>query len=804
MSDLLLRHLTIDRRTLAVYLSGKFPKPDDVKSNLFLAEREVQYSLPDHYYRNIATQYFLSNESLANLITTAFTNLVQDKSVWRADRLHIRLERFGDWHDLITRFPPLPLIAYAIFREYGHPDGETESYDRFLQLRLLPNLGDTALIGPFHPVLDDLARIPGLFDLHQHLNGTTEADLVWLRALQRPYDLYLSIRESYESKTIIREQFSSFEPGLSPNDTYERLCIAALLRCALIDHLFHGPVFTLGRMKSIAAFGLMPNTEYRNLVAFHDHPLRWYISDSGRYDSLPLEGLFHILAFRYLHGQPSRHFVHAYHLYLLLHGTFCQLIVQQHEQFGFDQFQRIAENDFRTDSERDYERRFRQIKGDYDRGLTFIEGRFAPKQTVSDNRSLLSTILSGYAQYCGFTSFDYDRDDFPDIPSGLPKLRLVAHFIKKQDQDERHPGSLMIRHQRLRTSLEEQGKALLTSYTEDRHMRRFLVGIDAAANELHAPPEVFAPLYRRYRRNGFVNFTFHVGEDFVHLLSGLRSIWEAVVFLGLSCGNRIGHATAVGIVSEFWLQAVGRQITISRLEWIDNLTFAYFLLQDIPEGQQFLEQLREEIEVHCRKIYEGNRPVSLLIDAWHMRDVDPLLACGIARSRFDSIDWRDRVEWEKVDDARLSHPDAFTLYSQYQSLASSFDRDMITVTDDLVGSTLLELVQMRVLKVLHDKGIVIETMPTSNVRICFYRKHHEHHIWRWLNGDGHQKPTLCVASDDPGIFATNLYNEYAHIFQGLMTHQEKSLEDTTKIMTQLAENGRRYHFEVPGEALPGQ
>lgn len=244
MSDLILRHLAIDRRTLAAYLSGERPEVESIKSNLFLAEREVDYRLPDHYYQNISTSHLNNCQTLHSLLITAFSKLLSDKTVWRDHNLYIELERFGGWQDLITRFPPLPLIAYAIFCEHGSPDEITERYDHFINAVVMPNLGNTALIGPYHPVLDELSRTPGLYDLHQHLNGTTEADLVWLYALERPYELYQHIKSSYEAKALVREQFSTLGHGLTPESIYERLCIAAALRNALVDEVFNNVPIT--------------------------------------------------------------------------------------------------------------------------------------------------------------------------------------------------------------------------------------------------------------------------------------------------------------------------------------------------------------------------------------------------------------------------------------------------------------------------------------------------------------------------------------------------------------------------------
>ena len=78
-----------------------------------------------------------------------------------------------------------------------------------------------------------------------------------------------------------------------------------------------------------------------------------------------------------------------------------------------------------------------------------------------------------------------------------------------------------------------------------------------------------------------------------------------------------------------------------------------------------------------------------------------------------------------------------------------------------------------VLRLVNERGVALETLPTSNLRISFYNEMAEHHLFRWLGLRGPtitNRPTVCVGSDDPGIFATNLKNEYAAIGSVLRLH----------------------------------
>ena len=52
--------------------------------------------------------------------------------------------------------------------------------------------------------------------------------------------------------------------------------------------------------------------------------------------------------------------------------------------------------------------------------------------------------------------------------------------------------------------------------------------------------------------------TVHVGEDYVHLLSGLRRVDEALGQFSMREGDRIGHGLALGVDPREWVQRAGR------------------------------------------------------------------------------------------------------------------------------------------------------------------------------------------------------------------------------------------------------
>ena len=107
------------------------------------------------------------------------------------------------------------------------------------------------------------------------------------------------------------------------------------------------------------------------------------------------------------------------------------------------------------------------------------------------------------------------------------------------------------------------------------HYPRSLVlirGIDVATDELGVPTWVLAPLFRYLRALSEsaatrapdgpgtlapLRCTAHAGEDFVHLLTGLRNVEEAVRRLGLRSGDRIGHGLSLGVDGRDWCRRSG-------------------------------------------------------------------------------------------------------------------------------------------------------------------------------------------------------------------------------------------------------
>lgn len=152
-----------------------------------------------------------------------------------------------------------------------------------------------------------------------------------------------------------------------------------------------------------------------------------------------------------------------------------------------------------------------------------------------------------------------------------------------------------------------------------------LRGFDVCTDELGVPCWVLSPLLRHVRqasvsasavlhaRMGVVvpplQTTVHAGEDFVHLLGGLRRISDALQHWGLSKGDRIGHGVALGVDPEDWASRAGR-IAMTREDRLLDLAWEWSFSRrmQLPVSRARLRFVKAEIARLSEAVF--GRPVS--------------------------------------------------------------------------------------------------------------------------------------------------------------------------------------------------
>jgi hypothetical protein len=334
-------------------------------------------------------------------------------------------------------------------------------------------------------------------------------------------------------------------------------------------------------------------------------------------------------------------------------------------------------------------------------------------------------------------------------------------------------------------------------------LRKMVRGFDVAGNENQLPIEIFAPALRILRA-GLVNpdqafasymrrpfITIHAGEDYSHLLSGLRSVDEAVNFCMLDEGDRLGHALALGVDVKSWATRQ-KSIYLTLGEHVDNLAWLYHqsvhigLLTD--KFTACLSLIRQKLMRYSNRLYGKSYEPEVLYDAWLLRrnqisEMNSNLGDEkqhwqpdhqkISQSNFDAVQlWHRYLDRSNHGDSK--HGDIIAIDCADADCVlegRQIQNDNITQLE----LDLYEAVQDFLIEQYAQKRIVIEVCPTSNVTIGRLTSYKEHPIYRWnppepswlkvgerFNRHGIRKGAiaLCINTDDAGLMPTTLENEH--------------------------------------------
>lgn len=793
----ILKHLLCDDDSLSSYFEGKLVSFDDVKRRMLLLARMGNRLIPDHYYRLNQKKSFVEIDSLSNALSNGLLQIADVYLELRGNRIHVKQAKQNDWQELITSMPPLVLQAIFLHEHKPLIENSTSEIQDYFNDIILPNAKYTALPYPFIPQLENyIKQKHGLHDLHMHLNGATETDLAWQDFLKAPDKIYKELKKGFRNQ-LVKEQFEQESHLKDPLKFRNLLLVARRIRNHIFNVLYPNTLSTsnsnyANSPEHLLARILDLNAPFNDGI---DNPFSDLVGDKNATNNFPMavECLMYVKVFKYLSFKPKESLTSLFHFYLLILGLANRLLVQQTHQYGFEQFKKHTVNSLREESEVVYRNRFLQLHGNELRNIHFLEGRFSPKENEVKTLLLLQNIQNGWENLLKTL----------EIISPIkeePKLKLIAHFIKEKEVEKEKDE--FIRHKKLRKSVWQ--KACVLGYLKERNSKYIqeVIGIDAASSEFDAPPEVFAPAFRLLRRRGFEHLTYHAGEDYFHIISGLRAIYEAVEFTEMKNGDRIGHAVASGVDAKVWINNVGKTILIRQGEQLDNLVFAYHLIlkEKINPLKSLLPHIVLEISELCFKIYQEFYPVEVLLDAWLLRKYCPMLLLSGKKEFAEPYLVYCEDEWCEIEKKLPNHEGNILVkvLEKYNNVEyrKHYDKIIEIKALALFDVKAIKLLQLAVLKYLHKKEIVIETLPTSNVRIGQHHNFDTYHLWNWVKWEekGHSIPPIVVGTDDTGIFATNIYNEYANIYCHLTRQCKMVHYDAMALIEKLDKNASVYKF----------
>ena len=351
-------------------------------------------------------------------------------------------------------------------------------------------------------------------------------------------------------------------------------------------------------------------------------------------------------------------------------------------------------------------------------------------------------------------------------------------------------------------------------------------GIDVCSDEVGVPDWVIRPLVNYIRRASMIasewianqqlsfqlppiKTTVHAGEDFVHLLGGLRRVEQSIRHLGLREGDRIGHGISLGVDAVAWAQSAGR-VALPREERLLDLVWEWSMysrhgMQLKVNRHAFLLREIERLSHHLFGRVCSPLEVEYLVTDLHSDTF-------IEGTGFPGVD-----NFPSRQSRQPEHPqsDQHQLLMRYLTDSEVFQRGQeLEWVDPINEGDSMASLQGLLRDQICDSGIVIEVNPSSNLLIANLGDLMSHPLWRlrppvvfspspavnpesgdqsyvsspldW-NRDEIDRQTrfrgpfrapsptgrplcLCIGSDDPLTFATDLRNEYQLVMDSLVSN----------------------------------
>ena len=365
------------------------------------------------------------------------------------------------------------------------------------------------------------------------------------------------------------------------------------------------------------------------------------------------------------------------------------------------------------------------------------------------------------------------------------------------------------RNNQCRKAVKRQAIALNNMRKKSSNIRNRVVGIDSASSEFGCRAEVFAQAYRYLKGYDFnselkflkdysfqnLGFTFHAGEDYYDIVDGLRAIDETIRFLNFGRGDRIGHALALGINTNDFYASKHYRILISQQELLDNVAWLLNSIScyNVIVKSSLQKLLKETFYDYCVRIYGEPIELETYFNSYCLRgDMPRLYMKDNADEYLDAPN--PMTYWYRVGlncDAsaiRARHDkEARNLYRRYhydgdvKKKGSDFaefhiSNDYVKMVGDIQKALAFEL---------SEKGVVIETNPSSNHLISSYKYYAKHPIFSFFNTGlvndyellkNNPQLSVSINTDDSGVFATSIENEYAMLAVAL--YKEKTHNDS--------------------------
>lgn len=434
--------------------------------------------------------------------------------------------------------------------------------------------------------------------------------------------------------------------------------------------------------------------------------------------------------------------------YLRCRAVFWRMGVVGAERAGFEWFDRFFEASKPRWKKRDYDRRLRIA---WERHRTFralvdlgcsgvkrLELRVRPEKRAPDLLREFRSWLEG----------------LNGAITSMPTLqaRFVAHLVRTAGRRKGPPERWDAADKEPKKDRIRAEAYVLARFVRDRaKMAEFLVGCDVAGVETDTVAAAFSDAYRRaFSSLAGIGLTFHAGEEWRELLSGIRECDVVIRHLlnNGERGRRVGHGYALLELAERRYRP-GHSIAVPRWERALNLLW----------------------ELH---LYEDGR-------------LDPCRRQGQLRQALRDLQVRipPGSLWDTV--CRIVGPD-----SAREELRLQRPKDLHTRTVCQDEARVVDAAQKVVREDAARFGILLEVCPTSNMCVRGLETLADHPlVARWPD-----VPLIAICSDNPGLFAVTAASELSAIGKAF-ADRGRSRADIDAFRRAAREASLRYTFLPP-------
>lgn len=396
----------------------------------------------------------------------------------------------------------------------------------------------------------------------------------------------------------------------------------------------------------------------------------------------------------------------------------------------------------------------------------------------------------------------------------IPTMGIVFHFLKRNYVDNKTGVTCWLDEVdyempaykntiAMRQAMITSAKILEELRSSIPLLSEYVVGMDVASEENAVEPWIYAPVFKAIRqkkitkplvrsednimrRNNNIGFTYHVGEEFRHILSGLRHVDEVINEYQYKAGDRLGHALSLGVDIDYWMSQ-NEAVVMPVQEYLEDLLWLWgkrvYSSWDLSVDMAVLEgQIIGYVKMVLGDVNGLTLPV--IYDAYKLKFESNYIE--IFEKVREMVD--DTPENCATDGSAVEHFCKF--YSKNapyglmwtpQKLFCTFFCPVyyclynkpILVRIEKSMAEVFKTVQKEVILEVEQKGVYIETNPTSNLAIGELNSMVDLSILN-LNARGlvNERDVVnevlaTVNSDNPVIFNTNCENEHAYVYHAL-------------------------------------